>query len=502
MDRYFNRAAVSWAAAVFVGFLFLAPAVAADSANPANPDARVAKPATHHNFVRLGKMSFPGAGGEYLDTASLRKIDGEVLFDTLQINLTYRLQVQPTKTEAHLGAVLEHHLYSCAWQSERLVAQGETYGDASAASMPTHFGGGRGGGEFGAGWHRPFVERACAGLAPESESGADSAEAAFAAFKAAQPPGSALPAVPVIAMPPPKPVEQAWMAGEKPHRFVPVAIFDPRGAVLFLDMGNLVRDGAHASGLSLAVLGPDDQRGASSFGSTVALRSVSYDCAARTLTLQQQASWNRYGVFQGPLGGNGEARAGRLSPILAAEIDAACADHPRPATRAFASIEDAWDFARSQWPPRQQTWKASCLWDATPQAARDAYLAGRRANQARPLPLTPDALKPIIRACGVLGADEGSARWAFGRYALQRSAIDRLGAAHGVTEAALYKAWRELSWRERERLAAMQSVISGDDQRVESQLVWRVSAALGLTTDEDRQEVKDYLDTEAVLEPD
>lgn len=270
----------------------------------------------------------------------------------------------------------------------------------------------------------------------------------------------------------PPPMPSAWQRSDfktpphpdwvdADHRFISIA-GDETGTRLFFDRANPVRDGTHVTSQSLAVLGGEVQHWAPVNSPVVALRNVRYDCAARTLTILSQVAWDKLGhmiaVWDTPL----TPRGATQSPIISAEIDAACVPGEKPMPD-YPSVMAAWGAAHDVWPPNVTLTHAQCLWTHVPDQRRADFLA----DPAKVDLLPNDEMPAQFAACAI--PVEGPA---FMKRALQNYGAGRAALADTkLDEATLLAAWKTVPFEQRLRM----TVYTTPDE-----LDWRKDLVRGL----------------------
>lgn len=470
----------------------LAAATAAALAAPAQAD----EPAPAHDYVRLEK---PFGVVGFWDRLSVRR-EGDVLsFDILNFNHSYSFGAGPKPT-ADLRADSRTYRVSCGLRAVLDEVSTEVYA-AGAITRPRTWRTSHSDADFlGAKSNlTPLVDKLCEGAAPAGAAGLPGlAEAVAVAMAEAPPPLDGVPAIP-IGVRQPDPAPAPWMAEDAARRFVPVALADPEGAQLFVDQAGQLRRGERVETLTLSLLGADAQRRASAHADVVVLRKVRYDCKARSAAVLAQAGWNRHGEFTGEDQTPLAARTAGQSPILAAEIAAACA-RPDKAAVAYPGVDAAWAHARALLPPPPPpAWRVDCVWNARPAEARSGALAAWPERGPAAQALTA-RLPLALDACQVPGHDDSLARSRFAVELKRRGALAALARAHGLTEARLDGAWRGLPWRDRQRLVRMLRTHDAQDRWFKEELVYNLGRALGVDDADARAWLADYLDGQATLE--
>ncbi len=441
---------------------------------------------------------------EFIDTDSVRRDGDEVSLDFLRVVWTFTLKPnKPGETQTqpivNLNANLEHYRLSCAWRTELSLPTVEEYDDNGALVRDTH-------GPEGA---RAFIgsksslisvlDRACAGQPLEHAKGFSSVANAIIWSKTQM--GAAPAGLPPIAAPRPDPVETPWMVGELPHRFAHVDVADDRGAALYLDTANLKRRGGAASGISFAVLGAIDQRAASDYVQVAVLRRVEYDCKAETMTVTAQAGWTRGGELNSVHDNSFTPRKASESPVIAAEIAAACHGQGLAATPVYADVFDAWGAERSRWPARlEPVWSVSCIWTGLGVDSQNRMIEAIKSNTRVNLGLTPEAYAKLLADCRVPTAAKYEAQSKLSRYLVRATAIQYFQ-SKGVSEQRLRDSWLNLSWRERALLTRVQSARGPGDQPKIDAIMNKASGPLGIISDDDRRMYMYFMFSEAVLNP-
>jgi hypothetical protein len=477
---------------------------------------------TPHNFV-LRQPPAATAGApyrpEFVDTATIRRDGDFISVDLLHMNWTYRSKSAPAGTlrpdpEWRLYGQTDHLRFSCAWWTEAQPPGTITY-SAEGIQSPGISVGSPINSIIGANHSdASLIDQLCSNAKFDSSESFSSVTAAIAWAK----PYMTQPGSPPTLGPPPmtaprqgaKVTEAAWMAGERSHRFVQIAVADPDGATLYLDAANLKREGSRLKGLSLVILGRADQRGYASNPtanaperSVVALRQVSYDCIHPSMTVEAQAVWNRFGESLGETEIAFAPRSGSSSAAIASEISAACsAAKPKPSAQTFATVDDAWAYARSVWPPNRRVWKESCIWEHVPPDVQNASAAAIIADERPNLGMSEASYVEMFHACGVPDAEQMTARQRFSRYGFRQAALEYFRTRHDLTEAQLYKAWMGISWHDRQRIPKSQMQHTSEELAAANEIVSAAAATLGLSSDDDRRMFSYFIGAQAFLDAD
>jgi hypothetical protein len=460
-----------------------------------------------HNFVvRQPPPSYPDPfyQPEFIDTASVKRAGDLITFDVLRTAWLWTLPpatpgASRVASAPYLIGNIVHVRFSCAWWTLAETGESGSYdanGDAQLGFDPAAVPAGimRTSGPF-----ESQFDRLCGGGKLDEANGFNSIKTAMDWARRSMP--STPPPLGIPPMPRP-PVKVAWMDGEHPHRFLPLAIQNTDGAVLYLDVANLKREGAGAEGLSLLVLGAKDQRGNTANNGVVALRRVVYDCDHLSMSVGGQAIWNRYGIFMGASAVDFDRRGASTSRAAAAEISAACAGGKAGPATTYASVDDAWAHAHALWPPAppSETLRtAACLWEHAPAGIRStmtaAVLAHRRAN---PIPYLT-ALAPVLPACGVSAANKWLAFGEVSRYAERKVALEQLQASRGLTETKLNKIWAEMTWLDRLRIERMGTA---EDRAAAETALAALAASSGITSQQDAAVFATFMSSEAFFDDD
>jgi hypothetical protein len=306
---------------------------------------------------------------------------------------------------------------------------------------------------------------------------------------------------PVILAAPDHASPQPWMAPASPFAFSPVEAPSRDGSRLFLDRANLRREGDHVAGYSLVVRGlaARDPHG---YAQTTVLRRVEIDCARGLETITAQAGWNRYGDLAQASEAPWPARDGRWSPLVAAEIQAACSS--APGAPVLAGVAAAEDWAHSGWRRPARSWSPDCVWRAVPAADRAAYVTaivtekrdadlGRRVGQA---------ISAGLAICNVPAAELDGARSATLAVVRQQVALEVMRGENPVDEATLAAAIAAIDWRKVERLdriAARFYATNAADQALQAEIAASIGARLGLSSERSLKAVGDYATAAAGL---
>jgi hypothetical protein len=137
-----------------------------------------------------------------------------------------------------------------------------------------------------------------------------------------------------------------------PYRFGVIASEPSSGNMAFLDWAGLRRSGAQAAALILDVLGDDTPPAPRWTIATIALRSVRFDCAARTLTYLGYATFDKTMTVRSQDNLAWPARSVRHWRLGAALLDAACSGGEPAQT--FATLDGAIAFQRQLHPLRTE----------------------------------------------------------------------------------------------------------------------------------------------------
>jgi hypothetical protein len=449
-----------------------------------------------HNYVDMGLMArSPGPNDgqvilamSLIDAESVNRAGDTVTFDILQLS----------QLNGKLEARTDRHQVSCGWRSSRSLLSPDDR-SVIAAAFDTS--------QFRQDSFSPLVspyglliDRACAGSPLGAEKGPATVDEATAVWKdyMGKAPSNTL----YVSAAPPKPVHADWMDGRR--RFVPVSVEDARMNMLFVDRAGAKRRGDIVTGVSLAILGHAAQRNNTPSADVVVLRKVRYDCAEHSMTVLAQAGWSRFGVFATQREKESAKRLETESPVTAAEVAAACRADGKDA-KSFSSMEDAWGYARSFWPPRDEPRWASCLWGQYPEAVRTKYLEEWRAHATAPrpvpsndpgldrfppyvremmsmrdtLPNLPSPAAPVFKSCGVADPQQFAARSAATGFAMQRGAFEFLARQH-IDEARFLAAWNEIPWLDRQRIIRTINGYTADDLRFRTAVAGRMADRLGI----------------------
>jgi hypothetical protein len=460
---------------------------------------------TAHRFVQVGEALPPIY---FVDLATVRKSGDTLSFDTLEVNWLYKVKLGPTGMAQigpdnfgvpELDGELHHRTVSCGWRTDQSAPQ-VLWLDASGSikktvnnsvdAYPL---------ELMGTYDRltEFVDRACAGsrLTGVREIGS-LAEAMEDGKRRLPPPGP--PSAP-SRHGPPEPAD--WMGGVDLHDFAEVTVPDGTGNRLFIDRLTFKRQGANVTGLSLVLLNAEAQRTHRITGQSVAaLRLMDYDCRAGAETIQAEAHWDRFGALASI---RAETR-GRLraadSPVTTAEIAAACG--PAISSQAsFRSVDDAWAYVRSQWPPEVDRFKTECMWNAFAPDERQAFLSTWSASGIKPAVevIKRQPLSQMRAQCGVAPEDAGAANDRFANYAIEQAAFAVLEQTRGLPSAKIVSVWRALPWRDRQRFAKALDARNAEETRFQNETADKVAKALGLSTPDDLAQLHYIILGEAYL---
>ena len=308
-----------------------------------------------HRFVPLpttgmGPVSF-------LYTAATRVDGGETEFAVLHAQIEY---VGPDQRA--LTGQLARYRVACDWRAYRGPLD-TSYYDADGRLKSTR----PAGTDLQISFYgkraifAPAIDRACAtdAKAASPSYGSVKEALAFAATGMVEPSPS-----PVSAPPPPpakrdgaRPVMMVVPAAPRPlalpefpsvgaHRFAVVARDNVKGHTLFLDWGNMKRDGDTVVALTLAVLGDETAPNAPRWRWPVlALRSTRFDCKAQTATVLGEALGDSSLSFNAQPDSALPPHTAGASPLAGATLKAACS--AAPATT-YDGVAEAVAFVR--WP--------------------------------------------------------------------------------------------------------------------------------------------------------
>jgi hypothetical protein len=449
--------------------------------------------ASAHNYVNMDLAWDPPPPGRtvyntvLIDADSAKKSGDTVEFDELVLSPLY--QRGPSQPPASpLRTTLMHEQLSCGWRTfhsshhDAFIPHGSSYG--------------------------PIADKLCAGVPLTTTQGAKTVEAAIAFWKDYLPQptyagGSTNTITVQRVIAPTAQTATPWL--QVSHAFVPTPVQSGAGNALFLDRALRGRDGDAVTAFSLIVLGPDTTRSSSAYGGVLMLRKARYDCARGTMVVLSQATWNRYDEL---VENNEEASAERVageSPVTAADIRAACADG-ETSSPSYATIEDAWAFARTHWPPVVQPAWIACAWSHYPDAMRSQYVSDWQnyatTSQANPNARAPSLPEPsfdIARACDV--PHGSSSYFAVNAYAMQRGTLEFLFKRH-IEEVQIKAAWDATPWLLQQRYIRSVTFARANDPNLTAGVLNPATRALGIDDVDTatRQQVEDYLVGEAKLE--
>ena len=450
--------------------------------------------ATAHNFVNSDltwepPKPVPGHT-QYnvvlIDTDSAKKTGDTVDFDEL---ILYPSNPS-VPSQAPLRTILQHQQFSCGWRTFRTTLRGAFVPPGSFYSL--------------------ILDRLCAGVPLTTVRGAKSVDDAIAFWKDyLRPPTPADPKTNTITVQHvvrrPVPAATPWIPSS--YDFVPTPVKDATNNTLFLDLSSRSRDGDTVTAFSLIVAGPDFTRASSSFSGVLMLRKSRYDCARRTMIVLSQATFNRYDEM---VEDDEEASAERVSdesPVTAAAIRAACADGKTPSS-SLHSIDDAWAFARAQWPQLTGHAWPVCVWKNYPDDVRTRYLSDWKTQTSPDFPVAPPPgwanADPEIRdlaarslrqfpplpkldpqaaaSCGVPQPFLNIAPFSVQAYAMERGALSVL-ASDNIDEAKIRAAWDALPWSDQQRFIEATMIINSQTLRRKKIAVDGVCDRLGIASD-------------------
>lgn len=333
--------------AAFCAVMILAAAVPAAAGHHARTAKKPPAPLPpKRNFVALDLTpSVPkpmatiwGSRVRLIDSASVRRDGDSVTFDLLEIGENFQETSGPNAPPAYNiwnPTRLEHFRGTCGWRTIKMEHYEES-GDATNMDnwswSNTFFVDARSP-------YRTVLDRVCAGQPLNAAAGVTTVEAAVAMWRGMFP-DPAHQAVPVM-FPQAPPSQPTWTGGPNGHRFTAVASDAATGDALFLDIATLLRDGDNLTGVDFELLGPGARDLHATAFAVGRERQMHYDCRARTATVLAQASWNAQVKFIAAFDGTDGPHGASESPVIAAEIAAACDGIPASAP-SFPSLEAAW----------------------------------------------------------------------------------------------------------------------------------------------------------------
>lgn len=309
-----------------------------------------------HRFVAL---PVTGVGlVSFLDDAATRVDDGETEFEVLNVLTEY---AGPDQPRARVGQVARYRV-ACDWRAYRGPLSTSYYDGngnlkttktASTALQISFYG--------KPAMFASAIDRACTHEAKAASATFSSVKEAlaFAATTMVAPGPSPAPPPP----PPPKRGESRPIMMEVPavarslalpefptidaHRFAVVARDDAKGHTLFLDWGNMKRDGDTVVALTLAVLGDETSSpNAPRWRWTVlALRSTRFDCKGQAATVLGEAFGDSSLSFDAQPDSAHPPRTAAASVLAAAALKAACG--VAPATT-YGGVAEAVAVARGK----------------------------------------------------------------------------------------------------------------------------------------------------------
>ena len=462
-----------------------------------------AQRAEAHNFVNtdLTWAVEPAPPGQVrysvrlIDTESAKKNGDTIQFDELELSPSWRGLPKAsagTPSVYFLQSQALRYEVSCGWRSIRGLPV-----VATNTAPPSLFYSPEGGLLRADARETLVIDRLCAGLPLDAARGAKSVGDASDFWKDALGATNAI-TVQRILRGDPAQYPLSWMTAEPPRRFVPVPTNDSSGNVLFLDRANTKRDGDIVSASSLVVLGP--QFADRKFDAVVALRSVRYDCAHQTLAVLSQALWNSFGDT---IPRSEPAFAKRVAselPVTAADVHAACGVE-RSASQTFATVEDAWSYARTNWPPRPRPAWLSCIWEHYPDTVRADYLSKWQSSfTGAAVPYAPSLPKPDAASAAAC-SNAHPFQALVEAYGIERAALGALASAH-VDETQLKAAFGKLPWLQQRQYVSAHFVYGASNPQLDAAVLNAVTAGLAIAPSDvaARTAVQRYLEADAKLD--
>lgn len=437
------------------------------------------------NFVELPTKF--NDGRPYWDTASLRKTGDIAELDILYVghSVTMPFGVQPSGSNVQLYGDLEHVRISCGLRLIETVSSTQ-YDRAGQPSEPSASSRSR---QLEVAIPPPnsarqaLMDRACAPAATTSAKGLASLQAAIQSGGETiiPPSGKAL----MIGPAREAPVSPAWIKGDTPPRYTPVQVATPWEAKVFVDRAGFEREGDVVTARSLTVLGAAAHRTPREAPAAV-LRRVRYGCATGTIDILSQAVWDQYGQLSSQDDGPYLQRRAAESPLLAAQLAAACAtDQAVPSgTQTLSSVEDAWAYARSFWPPKPKgAWSAQCLQNRFPAQETDAFIKVWAPYETAAEQAAAPAVEATAAACGVPKAETYRATALVNAWLVREAVFVALQRDHGVQRDRVMAVWAALPWADRRRLTKMMRVRDRNDNAFQARLVGMLTTDLGLSGD-------------------
>ncbi len=449
---------------------------------------------------------------EFLDTDSLRRTGDILEFDTVSVSYSYSFSLKPgesmkldlsdiqtRKLKVSLDTKVEHLRVSCGW---RTIARPDM--DAVPADLKLPPGMSPPDQEFLSPNDRltAVVDRICSGETVTGDKSIRSVKAATARAKKLMDP----PHTPSPSPAKPDPVEPGWAGGMHAFSRLDTASLEAVPAdgqgLLFIDRKALKRAGSRVEGVTLLMMGNRALRYSYQSNDPVVMRKMTYDCTAGLMWVTAEARWNRYGILTLVSEISALPRARTHSPIIAAEIDSACADTPKPDAAAYANLDEAWAFARKDWPQAPAPgFDVVCLWNAMPADWRSRIRDHWATKGPDAAPLPPGATETAAHQCAVPDGERKAASQAMSLYIPQRGAVAFLN-TQGIIENQLAYVFDNLPWRERQRLKKTVDANSPADRQFQADIANRMSAQLGVTTRAGAEQVFVYMMTRAGLMPD
>ncbi len=475
-------------------------------------------PVLAHTFLPVGDQAASGGPNLFLGTDTVTR-DGDTLaFDLLVITRFLGFQIRrngSAATETVPGATvgsLQRVAINCGWRTVAQSPPSVAYDEEGRAVTDS---GRQGLVLTGVGLLIPgdalaeAADRWCdADPRPQTAGLRDVAAAmSLAAYGTQGPPPAGAPSAPppplMIAPVRPPPAPPAWTGEGAPHRFVLVGCSGGLDNLLFIDRASRVRSGRTVTGLTLVLLGAEAHRAQGDvqlWRSVAAVRRTTYDCVDKTLRIEAQAAWDRLGGFQRAVEAPGATRRAQESPIVAAEIRAACLDREAHGVTAYGGLDEAWAWSESPWPARGDPWKVDCAWADLPQNVRSGLKnTWAVAPEASIDVVRKQPLDPVIAACGApAGADS---RQALLTYAVEQGALAALQRSHPLDTPRLKAAWSGVSWADRRRFARAIVSFSVEGRRFQDHLVAILGAVLGLRSPDEYAWLKAFLAAEVELNP-
>lgn len=445
--------------------------------------AQAATPPAKRNFVPLDDTF-----NSLIDTASIRRDGDSVTFDLLSVSAVTSFSLgagAPSDATATYTGSLASWRIACARRSGGTVGKPTPYNaDGTVAEGPRGMSDQAEEFMLEGSWRGRLADRMCAARMETWPKGSADVTTALKAATDARGP-LAKPTGPLaIGRAPPRPIWADWMPQGGFARFWALAPPQPGGGGLFLQGGSASGDKVEA--VTFQVLDQAAHRATTERDNAAVMQLVQYDCTGRTRQILRQASWNRFGRLQTVGDTEGAAHPASESPLLDAEITAACATAPGTGPT-FDGYDTAWASVRAGWRPAPKpVWTGACVDKAMP---AEGNLYGKQAP----------TVEKALAACGVTADNRRQALSGVRALRNHREAAVALKAA-GLDEKKVLAAWRALTWADRQLVIKNRSSSLTYDREDEAVVMAGIHLELNVTDYAAMQIVTDYIEAQARME--